>query len=160
MTPSLPPIGLIGLGNAGLALAEPLTSQYRVIGHDLDAARHAPARAVGVQVAASGREVADACPVILLSLPTPRASLAAAGALAEGALDGRLLVETSTVAPSDVLQLQAQLQAHGASVMDAAIIGGVHKLAAGRSTNMAPLACQRLLKSVLGRGSADMAFLP
>jgi len=134
MTSSLSAVGLIGLGNAGLALAGPLASHYRVIGYDLDGGRYAAAQRMGVQVAECSAEVADACEVILFSLPTPDASLAAARSLTNGNMAGRLLIETSTVAPADVFQLQSLLREHGASVMDAAIVGGVHKLAAGHTT--------------------------
>src|SRR3546814_3097133 len=62
-----------------------------------------------------------------LSLPTPAASLAAASELAQGGLSGRLIIETSTVSPHDVAQLCALAAQHGATVVDAAIVGGVHK---------------------------------
>jgi len=134
MSESKPTLGLIGLGNAGLALATPLLARFDVVGYDRDEARNAAARQAGVRIAAGAAAVADACPIVLLSLPTPAASLAAAADLAKGRLDGRLVIETSTVAPADIHRLQAQLGAHGASVVDSAIVGGVHKLAQGQTT--------------------------
>ena len=95
-------VGLIGLGNAGLALAQPLLKRFAVMGFDLDAGRRGIAGAAGVIVAGSARPIADQCDVILLSLPTPAASRAAAQELAQGNLRGRLLIETSTVAPQDI----------------------------------------------------------
>ncbi|OWT80191.1 6-phosphogluconate dehydrogenase [Achromobacter sp. HZ28] len=129
-----PTVGVIGLGNAGMALATPLLRHFDVLGHDRDAGRSAVARGIGVRAAADAAQVAGECDIILLSLPTPAASLAAADALAQGNLRDRLVIETSTVSPQDVAALQARVAPHGARVMDAAIIGGVHKLAEGKTT--------------------------
>jgi len=129
-----PTVGLIGLGNAGLALATPLLRRFDVVAYDRDETRNDAARAAGVRIAAGAGAVADACAIVLLSLPTPAASLAAAAELAQGGLAGRLVIETSTVAPGDVARLQAGVGAHGAAVIDSAIVGGVHKLAEGRTT--------------------------
>ena len=127
-------VGLIGLGNAGLALAQPLLKRFEVMGFDLDEGRRGIAGAAGVIVADGAGPIADQCDVILLSLPTPAASRAAAQELAQGNLRGRLLIETSTVAPQDIEWLVKFLAPHGAEVVDAAIVGGVQKLAEGRTT--------------------------
>lgn len=127
-------IGVIGLGNAGLALATPLARQFDVVGYDRDPDRIELARAAGLRVAASAAQVSGDCEIILLSLPSPAASLAAAGELAQGSLQGRLLIETSTVGPHDIEALQALASSHGATVVDSAIIGGVQKLTEGRTT--------------------------
>lgn len=134
MTQTPKAVGLIGLGNAGLALARPLLRQFQVIGYDRDAARMEMAKATGLDVAGSSADVSRACGIVLLSLPTPDASRAAAAELAQGTLAGRLIIETSTVAPRDVETLQELVAPHGASVVDSAIVGGVHKLAEGRTT--------------------------
>lgn len=127
-------VGLIGLGNAGMALAEPLLRRFEVLGFDLDAGRRGIAGAAGVMLAEGARQIADQCDVILLSLPTPAASRAAAQELALGTLRGRLVIETSTVAPQDIEWLVSFLAPHGAEVVDAAIVGGVQKLREGRTT--------------------------
>jgi 3-hydroxyisobutyrate dehydrogenase-like beta-hydroxyacid dehydrogenase len=44
-------VGLIGLGNAGLALATPIIRKYAVVGYDVDASRRALATAAGAAVA-------------------------------------------------------------------------------------------------------------
>lgn len=127
-------LGLVGLGNAGLALAAPLARHFTLIGYDKSDERRQLATAAGVSVVTSAADVSRRCGIVLLSLPTPAASLAATSELAEGGLGGRLVIETSTVGPGDITQLQAAAVAQGASVVDAAIIGGVHKLAEGRTT--------------------------
>lgn len=134
MTDNKQPVGVIGLGNAGLALATPLLRHFHVVGYDRDRKRVELARSKGVQMAESAADVSRACEIILLSLPTPVASLAAADDLAQGTLMGRLVIETSTVGPHDVEALRDAVVPHGATVVDSAIIGGVHKLADGKTT--------------------------
>lgn len=129
-----PAIGVVGLGNAGLSLAVPLMHAFGVMGYDRDASQCDRARQAGLRIAATAAELAARCDIVLLSLPTPAASLAAASELAQGGLAGRLIIETSTVSPHDVAELCALAAQHGATVVDAAIVGGVHKLQQGRTT--------------------------
>lgn len=127
-------IGLIGLGQAGISLATALLRRFDLIGYDLNADRCAIAGDAGVHIAASSAAVADACEIVLLSLPTPQASRSAALKLAQGQIAGRLVIETSTVSPEDIDWLSAFFATYQATVMDSAIVGGVHKLAAGKTT--------------------------
>lgn len=127
-------VGLIGLGNAGMALAQSLVGTFEVVGYDRDQARREVAEVTGVYFASSAKQVSERCQIIILSLPTPAASVAAAAELALGSLTGRLVIESSTVGPHDIDQLQEAVSRHGGTVMDAAIVGGVHKLAAGKTT--------------------------
>lgn len=127
-------VGLIGLGNAGLALATPILKIFEVTGYDRSEVRRDVARGAGVQIASSAGEVAEHCEVIFLSLPDPAISKTVLGEIGRERLAGRLVVETSTVAPQDIAELSKIAQGGGATVMDAAIVGGVHKLAAGKTT--------------------------
>lgn len=127
-------VGLIGLGNAGLALATALARAGLVVGYDRDAARRELAARAGVEIADSARAVAARCEVVVLSLPDPAVSKAVLGEVGLDALGGRILVETSTVGPHDIAELQALLSPAGGSLVEAAIVGGVQKLAAGAGT--------------------------
>ena len=127
-------IGLVGLVGAGLALATPLMRNFAVVGYDRSEERRQLAASAGVQVAASSAEISKACEIVLLSLPLPAASLSAAAELMQGDMRGRLVIETSTVGPHDVENLQAAVAGSGATVVDSAIVGGVHKLTEGRTT--------------------------
>jgi 3-hydroxyisobutyrate dehydrogenase-like beta-hydroxyacid dehydrogenase len=64
-------IGMIGLGNAGGAVASALVRHFEVVGFDADAARRAPAEASGVRWAGDAAEVAGSAECVLLSLPHP-----------------------------------------------------------------------------------------
>ena len=127
-------IGVVGLGNAGLALATPLLNTFDVVGYDRDIQRAEIARIAGLRIAANAAEVSRECEMVVLSLPSPAASLAAAEELSLGSLQGRLIIETSTVGPHDIEALQVIATRHGATVIDSAIVGGVHKLTEGRTT--------------------------
>ncbi|MBI3918744.1 MAG: NAD(P)-dependent oxidoreductase [Betaproteobacteria bacterium] len=127
-------VGLIGLGNAGLALATPLMRRFAVVGYDRDAGRRALASNAGVTVAASAAAVAEQCELVMLSLPAPAISKAVIGEIGLERLEKRLIVETGTVMPHDIDDLIGMTAPAGASVMDCAIVGGVHKLAEGKTT--------------------------
>lgn len=127
-------LGLIGLGQAGVALATPILQKYAVMGCDPDPARCAVAADAGVVIVPSARELARQCDIVLLSLPNPAISKAVLEEIGADALAGRIIVETSTVTPEDIAALQAIAQPAGAAVVESAIVGGVRKLAAGQGT--------------------------
>ena len=122
-------IGLIGLGNAGSALLQALSGNRRLHVYDRDSKRYEHV-AEGTIPSPSAADLARAADLILLSLPTPAASLAVAEEMHAALRPGATVVETSTVRPEHVEQLSALLP--GAHVVDAAVIGGVHRLAHGR----------------------------
>lgn len=95
-------VGLIGLGNAGLALATPIVRNFSVVGYDRDDDRCQLARDAGVDIAASAQSVAEQCEIVLLSLPNPAISRAVVEGIGASALRARLIVETSTVTPGDI----------------------------------------------------------
>jgi 3-hydroxyisobutyrate dehydrogenase-like beta-hydroxyacid dehydrogenase len=127
-------VGLIGLGNAGLALATPISRKYAVIAYDRDAARQKLAQKVGVTIAESARAVAERCNIVMLSLPSPAISKSVIQEIGPDALKGRLVIETSTVMPRDIDELVGMVHPTGATVVDAAIVGGVQKLSEGKTT--------------------------
>lgn len=131
----IPSIGIIGLGNAGQALAQALSAQHSLYLFDRDHRQCDQAAERCLQapvITASAADCAEAVDLLLLSLPTPDASRAVAGQIADAIRPGTLVVETSTVRPEDVEDLHAILSPKGATLIDAAVIGGVHKLAAGK----------------------------
>ena len=131
------PVGMVGLGNMGLAVAGRLALRFRVLGHDLSAARMALAREAGITPAGL-EEIAAAAGTVVLSLPTPAASHAVAGYLLESlpreSLPHRVtVIETSTVTPADACRLHAACAAAGVGFVDAAVLSGVEIMARGES---------------------------
>jgi 3-hydroxyisobutyrate dehydrogenase-like beta-hydroxyacid dehydrogenase len=125
-------VGLIGLGNMGLALGGRLALRFRVLGHDLRAERVAMAEAAGV-VPATLAEIAGQAATVVLSLPSPAASHAVVAELLGSLPPGAMVVETSTVTPDDARRLHANCGAAGVGFVDAAVLSGVEIMARGES---------------------------
>jgi 3-hydroxyisobutyrate dehydrogenase len=117
----------------GLAVAERLSTSFHVLGTDLSANRQAEARAAGIEVVNSD-ELANRCATVILSLPNPGASLSvAAGIGREPGLITRV-IETSTVAPSDIHAAKSALAVGEVALVEAAILAGVAQMRAGTAS--------------------------
>ena len=106
-------VGLIGLGNAGSALAGAFSGQCPLVGYDANPARREAVADLDLQWAGSSGEVAELADTILLSLPKPEASTAVVGELIGGARPPKLIVETSTITPNTARDLGAVCEAAG-----------------------------------------------
>jgi 3-hydroxyisobutyrate dehydrogenase-like beta-hydroxyacid dehydrogenase len=117
-------VGIIGLGIMGGAIAYNLVERgWNVVGTDIDQARCSEAHAAGVRLAASAVEVARAAPMVLTSLPSPKAALAVAEAIAEAGMERRIIAELSTLALADKLALQQTLEGAGHVALDCPLSG-------------------------------------
>ena len=127
-------VGVIGLGNAGGAVAGALAARVPVIGFDLDEGRREIASGLGVECVTSLEEIAARGKRVLLSLPKPEISIAVTEALAACATPPALIIETSTVTPKTAQTSHGICAAKGIAYVDAAIAGGVASMAAGKIT--------------------------
>src|SRR5687767_5907889 len=117
-------IGVIGLGIMGGAFARNLAAAgWKVIGYDLDAGRNREARRAGVEIAHSAEAVAETAIDIITSLPSPRAVLDTAEIVARAGTAGRTVVETSTLALDDKLEVQRILSEAGHAALDCPMSG-------------------------------------
>ena len=127
-------VGVVGLGNMGGVLAARLARGGVVIAFDLDPARRSAAGEAGVEIAASAAAVADAAAVVVLSLPRPDISRAVLDEVLPAlGRAGGLLIETSTIGPSDARAAHAAAAEAGAAYVDAAILSGVEQVRDGTS---------------------------
>ena len=95
-------VGVIGLGIMGGSFSRNLIkSGWRVVGFDIDAARHKELARAGVEIAKDAAAVAAAAPVIITSLPKPEALIATARALAAAKLPAKIICECSTFTIED-----------------------------------------------------------
>jgi 3-hydroxyisobutyrate dehydrogenase-like beta-hydroxyacid dehydrogenase len=127
-------VGIIGLGNAGGAVAGALARKVPVVGFDRDEARRTIAAGLGVDCVGTADAVAAGAKRIILSLPKPEASIAVTEALAQCANPPELVIETSTVTPKTAIACHEICAARGIAFVDAAIAGGVASMAAGKIT--------------------------
>ena len=127
-------VGVVGLGNMGGVLAARLARGGAVIGFDLDPARRSAAGETGVEIAASAAAVAEPAGVVVLSLPRPDISRAVLDEVLPAlGRAGGLVIETSTVGPSDARAAHAAAAEADVGYVDAAILSGVEQVREGTS---------------------------
>jgi len=122
-------VGFIGVGKMGGPMVRRLLAHgYQLFIRDVAEAAVAPfRREVGVRICASPREVAGYAPVVLLSLPVPKAledvALGEDGIIAAGT--GCSVIDLSTSGVRACRAVAAALKAKGFRFLDAPVSGGV-----------------------------------
>jgi 3-hydroxyisobutyrate dehydrogenase-like beta-hydroxyacid dehydrogenase len=121
------PVGLVGIGLVGSALAEHLLARgFAVVGCDLDADRRAWLESRGGQAVAAPAAVAEHSCRVVLSLPTTAAVIAVAegprGLLA-APRPPRTVIDTTTGDPEETERLALRLAARGVQFIEATISG-------------------------------------
>jgi 3-hydroxyisobutyrate dehydrogenase-like beta-hydroxyacid dehydrogenase len=127
-------LGMIGLGNAGSALASALSGRIPLVGYDADPRRRAVVAKLDLLWAGSVAEVGAKAGMVMLSLPKPEISKVVVAELLAGGKKPGLIIETSTITPKVARELGATCDAAGVAFIDAAIGGGVQSMAAGKVT--------------------------
>lgn len=130
-------VGVIGLGNMGLPMVKALRrAGFAVVGRDLRVEAEAAARTAGAGIAASARELAAQCGMILVVVvdadEIEDALFREAAPAADGWRPGTIVALCSTIAPEDAARLAARIEAAGAVALDAPISGGPARAEAGR----------------------------
>src|SRR5215510_10196431 len=98
-------VGVIGLGIMGGAYARHLAAAgWRVVGFDIDPARRKEAARAGVEVAKDAKAVAADVPVIITSLPSPKALATTVAAIVASGVSRRILVEAGTFTLEDKMK--------------------------------------------------------
>lgn len=127
-------VAVYGLGNMGLPLAERIARCFPVRVGEPDAARCAEAvRSFGARPIEGPQDLSDVS-VVVLSLPTPAISQSVLAAIAPSLRRGAVVVETSTVNPSDVQAAARLLQPYDIALVDASVMAGVSQMQAGSAT--------------------------
>ncbi|WP_028203964.1 NAD(P)-dependent oxidoreductase [Paraburkholderia nodosa] len=152
-------LGFVGVGTMGRPMARRLIAGgHALIVYDRDQAAVAELKALGAQVAASVREVADGAHTVFTSLPTPAIFKQVAlgeGGLVEGSAI-KILVDLSTVGSRIEREVAEGLVAKGIDTVDAPVSGGAAGAAKGTLAIMAagkPAALEQVrgLFEVLGK---------
>lgn len=117
-------IGIIGLGIMGGAMARNLLEAgWTVLGFDTDPGRVAALAAHGLLPCDSAATLADKSPVIMTSLPSAKAVLETARAIAASGIAPRVVIEASTLALDDKMAFAAFLEAAHHTPLDCPISG-------------------------------------
>ncbi len=138
--PHTAPVGLIGLGLLGQALAHRLTGAgFSIAGYDIDIAKTAKLAALGGQPASSVADVAKQCDSILLAVFSTdqveevieRDLLAALG---EGS--NRIVLCASTCDPDRIAALAARVASRGLRLLETPVSGSSGQVARGEGVGL------------------------
>ena len=149
------PIGLIGMGLMGIAIAERLIEHnFDLIGWDLKAEQRAELTRIGGRVAENSQQVFADCNFVVLSLPTDVVVRTLLDDHATQLRSGQYVIDTSTGDPNAVIALAQSLQQRGIAYLDATISGSSAQVRDGTAitivgaTEPALTACQSILSAV------------
>jgi len=124
-------IGFIGLGIMGKPMAKNLIAAgHELVVRDMNAAAVAELTALGATEAASPKQVAEQVELVLTMLPnSPHVSTVALGAdgILDGAHDGLVYIDMSSIAPLVSREVSEALTAKGIPMLDAPVSGGEPK---------------------------------
>jgi 2-hydroxy-3-oxopropionate reductase len=123
--------GFIGLGIMGKPMSKNLlTAGYRLVVFDVNAAPMEELAAAGAESAASAKEVAEKCDVVVTMLPNSphvRAVLLGPQGVIEGAGPGKTVIDMSSIAPLASREIASRLAEKGVEMLDAPVSGGEPK---------------------------------
>jgi 3-hydroxyisobutyrate dehydrogenase-like beta-hydroxyacid dehydrogenase len=131
---NLATLGFVGVGRMGGPMTQRLLAAgYGVVAYDKSEAATARAAAMGAEVAATAKAVADRCEIVLASLPTPEilnaVLLGPDGVSSGGAV--KTVIDVSTTGPKGAVQAATGLAARGIDWVDSPVSGGVKGAEAG-----------------------------
>lgn len=124
-------VGFIGLGIMG----RPMSKNLVKAGHDLvvfDFNKEAVEDLVscGAEAAQTGKEVAEKCEVVITMVPNSphvRAAVLGENGVAEGAHKGSVVIDMSSIDPTESKAIGAELEKMGIDMLDAPVSGGEPK---------------------------------
>jgi putative dehydrogenase len=137
------PVGVIGVGNMGGAMAERLCEAgWAVTVCDIDPARQRQAVAAGAALVGSPEQVArslaaeGALIIVVVDAAQVRHVLWGPGGAAQALQPGQTVLLCPTIAPEDVEAIAAQLASQGVDCIDAPLSGGPVRARDGRMSLM------------------------
>jgi len=122
--PKRPPVGVVGLGIMGSAIASHLIDAgHAVVGFDVRASRQRALRNTGVIAAATCRDVGQRTPIVITSLPSADALMLTVAELGKGPRCPRIVIETSTLPIEVKERARSRLDTRGVVLLDCPISG-------------------------------------
>ena len=124
-------IGFIGLGIMGRPMAKNLLKAgHELVVYDHNKAAIADLVSAGATGAESGKEVASLSQVVITMVPNSphvRAAVLGENGVAEGAKPGTVLIDMSSIDPTESKAIGAELEKFGIEMLDAPVSGGEPK---------------------------------
>ncbi|MYN14364.1 NAD-binding protein [Pusillimonas sp. TS35] len=151
---SVKQVALYGLGNMGYLVAERIAAKFPIQVADLNESAVERARQVLGATPVQVPEDLAQTRVVVLCLPSPAASQAVLAQIAPHLPKDAVVVETSTVNPSDIHASARMLAGYGIPLVDASIMAGVSQMAAGSAMllvggdDIALAACEDVLAAI------------
>ncbi len=149
------PIGLIGVGLMGIAIAERLLKHgLELIGWDLNAAQQSELTRLGGIAAESSQQIFAFCDRVILSLPNDEVVRSVLKDPASQLRPGQYIIDTSTGDPRAAFEIAQELQTQGVAYLDATVSGSSAQVRDGTAvaivgaTEPAWLECQAVLKAL------------
>ncbi len=128
-------VGVIGLGRMGSAMAQRLAEHgFEVIGWDQKRAAVDALGASGCQTAPHARAVAAAAPFVITTITEDvgvRGLFSGADGMLQADIAGKLFIEMSTLQPVTVRELAPAIEARGARIVDAPVLGTIPRVRDG-----------------------------
>jgi len=128
-------VGIVGLGRMGAAMAQRLREQgFEVIGWDHAAAANDKSAVGGLSIAANARAVAAASDIVISSITEDngaRRVFNGADGFLQGDVNGKLFIEMSTLQPMTGRELAPLVEAKGARLIEAPVLGTIPQVRAG-----------------------------
>ena len=134
------PVGIVGLGKLGHALAARLIDAgYTVVGHDIARARVDALEAIGGKAAASAQEAAESAETICVVLPSAAAveeAIFGSSGIVMRAKAGAAILQMSTMAPARTERLAREVTTQGLTYLDCPVSGTSDMVARGEGVIM------------------------
>lgn len=124
-------VGFIGLGIMGRPMAKNLLKAgHELVVFDFNQEAVADLVSCGASSAGSGKDLASQCGVIITMVPNSphvRAALLGEGGVVEGAREGTVVIDMSSIDPTESKAIGGELAKKGIDLLDAPVSGGEPK---------------------------------
>jgi 3-hydroxyisobutyrate dehydrogenase-like beta-hydroxyacid dehydrogenase len=129
-------VGIVGLGRMGAAMSQRLRQQgFDVVGWDVGAAACKAAAEAGLPIAKNARDVAAQSEIVISTITEDhgvRRIFSGADGFLSGDVAGKLFIEMSTLQPMTGRELAPLVEAKGARLIEAPVLGTIPQVREGK----------------------------
>ncbi len=129
-------LGMVGLGRMGAAISQRLRQQgFDMVGWDQNTSANEALAASGLRIAANARAVAAASEIVISSITEDhgiRRVFTGPDGFLDGDVKGKLFIEMSTLQPMTGRELAPLVEAKGARLIEAPVLGTIPQVRDGK----------------------------